>query len=81
MRIVYIHGPAGSGKTRNAAALAKHYGCKHIADNGDWTKAGLRQAGRNGGVLVLSIEWSTDGISVPIAAALRAAGIRSAIVA
>jgi MoxR-like ATPase len=31
---IVIHGPQGCGKTRNAQALAKHFGCKKVVD--DW---------------------------------------------
>lgn len=31
---VVIHGPQGCGKTRNARALAAHFGCSRIVD--DW---------------------------------------------
>ncbi len=31
---VVIHGPQGCGKTRNAQALAAHFGCSRIVD--DW---------------------------------------------
>ena len=31
---VLIHGPQGCGKTRNAQALAAHFGCSRIVD--DW---------------------------------------------
>lgn len=31
---VVIHGPQGCGKTRNAQALAAHFGCTRIID--DW---------------------------------------------
>lgn len=75
MRIVHIHGPSGSGKTRNAKALAQHYRCKHVVDEGEYTEAGLQQAARDGGVLVLSTKATTKAISVPIKDALRAAGI------
>ena len=33
-RTVVIHGPQGCGKTRNAQALAAHFGCRRIVD--DW---------------------------------------------
>ena len=31
---VLIHGPQGCGKTRNAQALAEHFGCSKVVD--DW---------------------------------------------
>ena len=31
---VVIHGPQGCGKTRNAQALAAHFGCSRVVD--DW---------------------------------------------
>ena len=34
-----IHGPQPCGKTRNAVALAKHFGCSSIVD--DWHGAPL----------------------------------------
>jgi hypothetical protein len=33
-RTVIVYGPPASGKTRNAAALARHFGCRQIID--DW---------------------------------------------
>lgn len=32
--IVIVHGPQACGKTRNSAALMKHFGCNKITD--DW---------------------------------------------
>lgn len=32
---VIIYGPQGCGKTRNAEALAKHFGLNHIIDDGE----------------------------------------------
>ena len=32
---VIIYGPQGCGKTRNAEALAAHFGCTSIVDNWD----------------------------------------------
>lgn len=34
MRTVIVYGPQASGKTRNADALCKMYGCKGINDEG-----------------------------------------------
>lgn len=34
MRTVIVYGPPASGKTRNAEALLKMYGCKGINDEG-----------------------------------------------
>ena len=36
---IVIHGPQACGKTRNAVALAKHFGCSSIID--DWRGAPL----------------------------------------
>lgn len=32
---VFVHGPAGCGKTSNAVQLAKHFGLNRIADEAD----------------------------------------------
>ena len=64
---VIVSGPAGSGKTRNAEALARHYKCRFILDG--WT----RGKPKGNGCLVLTSD-SHPG-AIPIAAALRAAGL------
>ncbi|HRO60252.1 MAG TPA: hypothetical protein PK177_13975 [Burkholderiaceae bacterium] len=33
-----IYGPQGCGKTRNAAALAQHFGCEKVVDDWDGTQ-------------------------------------------
>lgn len=40
---IVIHGPHGCGKTRNAEALAKHFGCSPIVD--DWDGRSKIEAG------------------------------------
>lgn len=36
MKHVVITGPQACGKTRNKAALAKHFGCQNIVDGADF---------------------------------------------
>ncbi len=35
MSTIIVHGPQGCGKTRNAAAIAAHFGCTQIVDEWD----------------------------------------------
>ncbi len=43
MDSVVVYGPQGCGKTRNAEALARHYGCAEIVDEFDTRSARLRK--------------------------------------
>lgn len=76
---VLIHGPQGCGKTRNAAALAAHFGCSHIVD--DWN--GRDQVAPGALVLTNVDDWKARALPktrrvVPFARAMREAGLVSA---
>ena len=76
---VLIHGPQGCGKTRNAQALAAHFGCSSVVDdwNGrDWIDAGS--------LVLTNVEcWKACALPIrrrvlPFASAMREAGLVSA---
>ena len=75
--ITVIYGPQGSGKTRFAKRLAKHYGCERIHDEG--IDGPLHRRPKDG-TLVLQQDTPRNNKPeiircVPIARALREAGI------
>ena len=70
-----VYGPRGCGKTKNAEALAKHFGCSRILD--DWN-------GRDrfeGGTLALTnldprdVRFSDFCSSLSFASAMKAVGL------
>lgn len=65
-QIVVIHGPQGCGKTRNAQALAAHFGCSRIID--DWDGASPLPEG------ALALTSATD-INLPQRAMVLAFGV------
>ena len=73
---VLIHGPQGCGKTRNAQALAAHFGCSRIVD--DWNG----QSKIEEGSLVLTSHdgWKSSALpavrrAIPFARAMKEAGV------
>lgn len=66
--VVIVGGP-GTGKTRHADALAQHYGCRFILDG--WSRGQPMAPG----CLVLTNDRVPGAI--PIAQALRAAGLEA----
>lgn len=71
---VVIHGPQGCGKTRNADALAKHFGCSKIIDDARTVDEAVA------GTLYLcnsssAITGSGPALVIPFDAAMRQAGI------
>jgi hypothetical protein len=84
--VVVVFGPKGCGKTRNAAAIAKAYGCSTVHDQEvPPTAAALRQAG--GSHLVLALDGDAEQLMhcymrvpggvriVPYATAAKRAGV------
>lgn len=68
---IVIHGPAGCGKTRNAAALAQHYGKSAILD--DWTLRSGATVPAN--AMALSNAFPAPVGAIAFADAMRAAGL------
>jgi hypothetical protein len=68
---VVIYGPAGCGKSRNAAALARHYGKSEIVD--DWQPHAGRPVPAN--ALVLTNASPAPRGAIEFASAMRAAGL------
>lgn len=76
MTTIVIHGPQGCGKTRNAEALAAHFGCARIVD--DWNGRDELEAGCL--VLTNSDAWMARALPtvrrvLPFARAMREAGL------
>ena len=76
---VLIHGPQGCGKTRNAQALAAHFGCSQVVD--DWN--GRDPIAPGSLVLTNCEEWKSRAMPaarrvIPFARAMREAGLVSA---
>lgn len=76
---VVIHGPKGCGKTRNAQALAAHFGCSSVVD--DWNG---RDWIDDGSLVLTNVEdWKASALPIrrrvlPFASAMREAGLVSA---
>ena len=68
---VVIHGPHGCGKTRNAQALAAHFGCRRIVD--DWNG----QSKIEEGSLVLTNHDDWKSSALPAAGSTRMTQPRS----
>lgn len=78
---IVIHGPQGCGKTRNAQALAKHFGCSRIVD--DWNGRSKVEPGSLvlTSSLVFGIKVSALPVGrrfIPFVAAMAEAGLVSA---
>ena len=76
---VLIHGPQACGKTRNAQALAAHFGCSSVVD--DWNGRDPIAAGSL--VLTNRDDWKAHALPtarrvMPFARAMREAGLVSA---
>jgi len=76
---VLIHGPQGCGKTRNAQALAEHFGCSKVVE--DWNGRDPIAAGSL--VLTNRDDWKAHALPtarrvLPFASAMREAGLVSA---
>ena len=75
MKHINVYGPAASGKTRNAEALKRKYGCVQVVDEGKYpanaSLVGLARAAGNGRVLVLSQEPVRGMEQIHITEALR----------
>jgi MoxR-like ATPase len=76
MTTILIHGPQGCGKTRNAQALAAHFGCSKVVD--DWNGRDRVVAGAL--VLTNIDNWKASALPtarrvVPFAKAMREAGL------
>lgn len=76
---VVIHGPQGCGKTRNAQALAAHFGCARIVDG--WNGRDKVEAGAL--VLTNADRWKASALPaacriVPFVKAMREAGVAGA---
>jgi MoxR-like ATPase len=59
---VVIHGPQGCGKTRNAQALAAHFGCSRIVD--DWNGQSKIEEGSL--VLINSMVFRIKASALPV---------------
>lgn len=76
---VLIHGPQACGKTRNAQALAAHFGCSKVVD--DWNG---RDPIAAGSLVLTNVEdWKAHALPIrrrvlPFAIAMREAGLVSA---
>lgn len=73
---VVIHGPQGCGKTRNAQALAAHFGCTQIIDGWD----GRVRVPAGSLVLTNRADWKASALPtsrrvVPFARAMAEAGL------
>lgn len=68
---VVIYGPEGCGKSRNAAALARHYGKSVIVD--DWQPHAGNRVPAN--ALVLTNASPAPHGAIEFSAAMRAAGL------
>lgn len=76
---ILIHGPKACGKTRNAQALAAHFGCSRIVD--DWN--GRDRVAPGALVLTNVDDWKASALPttrrvMPFALAMREAGLVSA---
>ena len=76
---VVIHGQQGCGKTRNAQALAVHFGCSSVVD--DWNGRDPIAAGSL--VLTNRDDWKAHALPtarkvLPFSRAMREAGLVSA---
>ncbi|MDH7453546.1 hypothetical protein QF205_10780 [Luteimonas composti] len=83
--ITVIYGPQASGKTRNAEALKRHYGCRRIVDDAfhvvrNGVRNGVGDVKLRSGDLVLTNDKATaeklaerGAVVVDINTALRAA--------
>ncbi|TAA45677.1 hypothetical protein [Pseudoxanthomonas winnipegensis] len=79
-RSVIVHGPQGCGKTRNAVALARHFGLSQILDDQDPYRLPV---GVSVGCLILTnhhlgtVREHAHCDVVAYAAAARAAGVNN----
>lgn len=75
--IVIVHGPMASGKTRNAPALMRHYGCRRVVE---WESRQARETKLMPGDLVLTND-QPNGNSLPYiyAGAKKVVGIGMAL--
>lgn len=69
---IIIYGPQGCGKTRNASALAKHYGKSIVYDYDEAPSARRIQSLPSEALVLTNVEVRG---AIPFSAAMRAAGL------